>query len=133
MFFAQGVLTIDAVWVKSTVEYNSLTKQLANTKLQQTALAIVDSNGYFIKRPPTEIIGYTQRVYTDGLQWLTKNSKTFPESALHQISDKRTLSTLQYDSVRQYISYLSSNSPFDQPNFKAFLNVALPKGLPSLL
>lgn len=132
-FMAQGVITSDAVWVKAEVEFNPSTNMLADTKLHQRALVIVSNQGFFIKRPPKEIIGSTDRVFTDGLVWLSKNSKFYPEVVLNKISDKQTLANLNLDSVRAYISFLSANQPFEQPNFVSFLKQVLPKGLPSLI
>ncbi len=133
MFLPQGVVTTDAVWVKSQLEFNTNTNMLADTKLHQVAMAIVSNQGFFLKSPPKEIIGSTSRIFTDGLIWLDKNSKLYPDVILAKISDKQTLSNLNLDSIRSYVSFISANPPFNQPNFVAFLKQVLPKGLPSLI
>jgi hypothetical protein len=132
MFFSQGVLQNDVSWVKSKVEYNSKLECLADTKLHQAALTIIDSQGFFIKYPPNELIGSVPRVFTEGLAWLNTNSVLIPEEAI-KVSNEKTLSCLKLPDMKSYISYISSNSPFDRPLYTAFLKVILPKGLPSLL
>lgn len=131
MFFAQGILQNDVIWVKSVVDYNTKLEQLADTKLHQAALTIIDGQGFFIKYPPNEVIGSVPRVFTDGLSWLNTNAVQIPEEAIH-VSNEKTLKTLKLASMKSYISYISSNSPFDRPLYTAFLKVVLPKGLPSL-
>lgn len=133
LYMPQGTVTSEAVWIKSELEYNHITKVLADTKLQQTALVIVNSQGFFLKAPPKEIIGSTGRVFTDGLIWLDKNSKFYPAEVLAKISDKQTLVNLNLDSARSYVSFISANPPFEQVNFLSFLKQVLPKGLPTLI
>jgi hypothetical protein len=133
MYMAQGVVEESCRWVKAELDVNDNPKRLLETRIQNMALAIVDANGFFIKRPPQNIIGSVARVYTTGLYWLGKNSKFLTDTLINELSEKKTLSTLGLDSVRAYVSYLSSNNPYDQIQFTSFLKEVLPKGTPSLV
>lgn len=133
LYVGAGVIDVPCAWIRAELEVNQNPKRLLDSRLQGLALTIIDMNGFFIKRPPKNIIGGTSRVFTTGLHWLSVNSVHCTDTRINQISQKQTLTTLGLKSEREYVSYISANSPFDSPQFTRFLREVLPKGLPSAL
>lgn len=133
MYVGAGVIERECTWVRAELEVNSNPKRLLDTRLHSLALTIIDANGFFIKPPPKNIIGGTNRVFTTGIYWLNKTCRHLTDTQLNLISPKRTLETLNLKSEREYVSFVSANSPYDAPPFTRFLKEVLPKGQPSTI
>lgn len=142
--FNSGNFDIDPTWVSCELHVVTLDavdkdgvsrRRLSNVFVAFGAMAIIDSHGYFIKRPPTNLIGESVvRLFSDNMDWLKQQAKPINSDALVLCFRKRTANSKEDEHLTEkQLRGLRHSPAYDHKVYTDFVSRILPKATPGAL
>ena len=147
VLLSQGIVSNEAAWYSCELPVITLEslavdgnprRRLADVKLSMASYAIIDGNGYMIKRPPAERIGKScVRLFADGMDWLKSVSKPVTRDGivarLTAFNEQHSKGKTSMQSHKDIMNTLHSNPVYESPAYKDFCKHILPKGIETQL
>lgn len=138
--FNSGNFTIDPTWVSCELPVVTIDatdkdgvprRRLSNVYVAFGSMVILDAHGYFIKRPPVNLIGESVvRLFSDNLDWLKQQIKPISSDALTLCFRARAAKSKTEDAhlTEHQLRELRHSPAYDHGVYKEFVSRILPKG-----
>ena len=142
--FNSGNFDVDPTWIScelnvvtlDAVDKDGVTRRrLSNVFVAFGAMVIIDSHGYFIKRPPVNLIGASVvRLFSDNMDWLKQQAKPISSDALVLCFRKRAANSKEDQHLTEAQLRALRHSPaYDHDVYTNFVSRILPKGAPGAI
>lgn len=143
--FNSGNYAIDPTWITTTLPVVTIDavdkdgvpfRRLSNVYVAFGSMVILDNNGYFIKRPPVNLIGESVvRLFSNDMDWLDQKSKPISLDALTLCFRKRIANSSKEDAhlTEAQLRSLRHSPAYDHQVYTEFVSRILPKATPGVL
>lgn len=136
--FNSGNFEIDPTWVSCDLHVVTLDavdgqgvprRRINDVYVAFGSMVILDSNGYFIKRPPVELIGESVvRLFSNNMDWLQQRMKPINIDALRLAFRVRAMRGEDVKLTETQLRNLRASPAYDHPAYMEFVQRILPKG-----
>lgn len=142
--FNSGNYQIDPTWISCDLHVVTLdavdTSGVSRRRINDVYVAfgsmvILDSHGYFIKRPPVSLIGESVvRLFSDNMDWVKQQVKPINLDALRLSFRQRSAASEKSDQMtEQQLRALKASPAYDHEVYTTFVQRILPKATPGVL
>lgn len=141
--FNSGNYQIDPTWISCDLQVVTLdavdTSGVSRRRINDVYIAfgsmvILDSHGYFIKRPPVSLIGESVvRLFSDNMDWVKQQVKPINLDALRLSLRARTASFEKCEMTEQQLRALKASPAYEHDVYTSFVQRILPKATPGVL
>ncbi len=141
--FNSSNFQIDPTWISCDLQVVTLdavdTSGVSRRRINDVYIAfgsmvILDSHGYFIKRPPVSLIGESVvRLFSDNMDWVKQQVKPINLDALRLSLRARSTSPEESKMTEQQLRALKASPAYEHEAYTSFVQRILPKATPGVL